>query len=165
MFRDLFTRFRDQVTDGRQTVAVDADLAEFHRLVAIGTEVMGYEPPIWGGPGPFVRWRQPDTSLEITYDAGRVDLACFDTDSHEHDWVKGVEWGDGIHDPYPLWMAAGGHESLGGMTFPGGRVVFGWDQFEEALGILLASLVHDVPAMGDAMSLILCPRNEFERYV
>lgn len=62
-------------------------------------------------------------------------------------------------------MVTTAHPSLAGMTIPGGRVVFNWTEFEEALGNLITTLTHDVPGMGDGMSLILTPRDEPKRYV
>ncbi|HEX2316920.1 MAG TPA: hypothetical protein VHJ17_24450 [Thermomonospora sp.] len=153
-------------------LAEGATLDDFHRLVAVATEVIGHEPPIWGGPGPFVRWRQdgtsfedPGLSTEIAFRKGRITLELHATQVTEYYWNKSVEWGDGIHDPGPSWMATANHPSLGGMTFPGGRVVYDWGLFEEALGNLIHTLAHDVPGMGDGMSLILAPRHDPARYV
>lgn len=154
------------------TVTGNASLEDFHRLVSAGADVIGHRPPLWGGPGPFVRWRQdggsfadPGTSTEIRFAAGRIVLTFYATQVYEHFWVKSVEWGEGIHDPFPSWMVSQRHPSLGGMTYPGGRVVFTWEEFEEALGDMIHTLVHDVPGMGDGMSLILAPRDEPDRYV
>jgi hypothetical protein len=154
------------------TVTENASLEDFQRLVSVGAEVIGHRSPLWGGPGPFVRWRQdggssadPGTSTEIGFAAGRIILTFYATQVYEYSWVKGVEWGSGIDDPYPSWMVSKSHPSLGGMTYPGGRVVFTWEEFEEALGNMIHTLAHDVPGMGDGMSLILAPRDEPDRYV
>lgn len=80
------------------TVSVCATLENFHDLVKAGTAEIGHEPPIWGGPGPFVRWRQEPTSpaghgtsIEITYSRGQIELVLHATGNYEYYWVKSVE--------------------------------------------------------------------------
>ena len=123
--------------------------------------------PIHGGPGPWLRWRRPNSLLEIERTSRDVVLRLRSTQVVEDDEYRACKWGDRDFavGAIGVWMSVGRHESLEGMMVPGGFDAGTWSEFQAWLAETLRALTGDMPCLRDDVVMVLSPGDESDRFV
>ena len=125
----------------------------FAGTVEAATALMGFGPPMIGGPGPWVRWRRPPgadagagTSIGLLRADERVWVELVATQTWESQARRWFADGEGIEELPYRWLASRRHPTLQGLT-TGGRLVAGWDAVEQGLTLTLDELLDGVDAL------------------
>ncbi|MGV9669484.1 TY-Chap domain-containing protein [Gordonia sp. NPDC003504] len=170
---------RDGYTALAVRVADHADNGDLERCVRATETFFGEPAQLLGGydsmsGGVFRQWRRPDhgptgTTYSVEFLSGRIELALYPSREFEYEWSKNVDFGDGANDAplSPLWLVTGPgpQENLGGMMFPGVRVVTNWADLVDSIRYSIRTLARDLRVLGDGMSIIFAPEGHGERYV
>ncbi|WP_329520260.1 DUF6301 family protein [Spirillospora sp. NBC_01491] len=116
--------------------------------------------PIWRGPGPVLRWRRPETLLEIERTGNTVRLRLLPADvaeNHEYQLAKWGERDDAVAE-IGVWQATTTEgAALEGVFVPGGHLAETWDEFGEWLEETLAALSGAMGPLDQEVVLVMAP--------
>ncbi|MEU0808609.1 hypothetical protein [Streptomyces sp. NPDC005970] len=154
------TGFRPSLTVSLANHGTDAERAAevFHTARRAAERLLGHAP-LRGGPGPWLRWRQPRTTLQLRFRGGwrqdgedvrpeaGVSLEVLPTEQFEYRELRTFQ-----HTPEDapyLWCRLVHCDAAEGMLLPGDARAEGWKDFEERLERTLEALLDDAPLLGE----------------
>ncbi|HEY1178674.1 MAG TPA: hypothetical protein VGF17_21165 [Phytomonospora sp.] len=117
------------------SVPIPSGTGTFRTARRLAEDVLG-PPTLLGGPGAWLRWRAPATTIRL--DARSIRLTATDRFEATELRTFAYEFGAG---PY-LWCMA-----PAGRFLPGDRPAADWDELTERLTATVESLAADLPAL------------------
>ncbi|WP_426512862.1 hypothetical protein ACPPVO_20800 [Dactylosporangium sp. McL0621] len=143
----------------RREVAAEEHADAYRAALADVVAVLG-DPGLVGGPGPWARWRLPQTIVELSgaeparvaaYPRSRLALTVMPREGTESDDRQNGEYAE-HWAPFYSWRSTAPHPNpahgtlLGMMTYAH-RPAEDWSEFERNLSELLATLPVDLPVL------------------
>jgi hypothetical protein len=119
--------------------------------------------PIMRSPGPVLRWRRPETLLEIEWAGDRVVLRLLATKVVEKYERELAEWGERDDCVAELGVWQGyihRHPQLRDVFIPGVRLAGTWEELGRGLRETLEALLRDLGRLDESFHMIIRPVDE-----
>ncbi|WP_439678694.1 hypothetical protein [Embleya sp. MST-111070] len=154
-----FTSLECDLARGEDVAVVEA----VFRTVKTAVEARMGPAPIVRSPGPVLRWRRPETLLEIEWDRNGVQLRLLATkvvEKHEHALA---EWGERDDCVAELGVWQGyihRHPGLLDAFIPGVRRAETWEELGRGLRETLEALLTDLGRLDEDFHMVIQPTDE-----
>jgi hypothetical protein len=114
---------------------------------------------LFGGPGPWYRWRISDALLQLEYHSRGIRMSLLPKEETEKAEYDACEWGDRdyLAAEVGVWVAEFENGGMWNGYSPGGTLAPDWDTFQEWATDTLRTLESDLTVLDMGLSFLMTP--------